>query len=66
MAALLKIELILELTGWRRPSNKTMSYNIIVPLTKKSDAPSEKFEKASRDLDDIKELLVTNINTAEK
>ena len=36
-----------------------MSSNIINPLPKKSVAPSEKFEKASGDLDDIKEPVVT-------
>ena len=36
-----------------------MSSNIIDPLPKKSVAPSEKFEKASGDLDDIKEPVVT-------
>ena len=43
-----------------------MSSNIIVPLPKKSDAPSEKVEKESGDLDDTKEPLVTNIDTVYK
>ena len=37
-----------------------MSSNIIVPLPKKSVAPSEKFEKASGYLDDIEEPVVEN------
>ena len=43
-----------------------MSSNIIGLLPKKSDAPSEKVETASGDLDDIKEPVVTNIDTADK
>ena len=34
-----------------------MSYNTIGPLPKKSDAPSEKVEKSSGDLDDFKNLV---------
>ena len=36
-----------------------MSSNIIGPLKKISEAPSQKVEKESRTLDDIKELVVT-------
>ena len=36
------------------------------PLPKKSDAPSEKVKKASGDLDDIKNMLVTTIDTVDK
>ena len=43
-----------------------MLSNIIGPLPKKSDAPIEKIQKASGDLDDIEESLVTNIDTVEK
>ena len=43
-----------------------MPSNIFGPLPKKSDAPSEKVEKSSGDLDDIEESLVTNIDTVEK
>ena len=43
-----------------------MSYNIIVPFPKKSDAPSEKVKKVSRDLDDIEKPLVTTIDTVDK
>ena len=53
--------MILELTGWRRSSTKAMSSNIIGPLPKKSDAPSEKVEKASGYLDDIEKPLVDTI-----
>ena len=43
-----------------------MSSNIIGPLPKKSYALNEKFEKASGDLDDIEEPLVTIIDTVDK
>ena len=43
-----------------------MSSNIIGPLHKKSYAPSEKIEKASGNFDDIKETMVTNIDTVDK
>ena len=43
-----------------------MSYNTIGPLPKKSDAPSEKVRKESGDLDDIKNALVTTIETISK
>ena len=43
-----------------------MSSNTIVPLPKKSDAPSEKFRKSSRDLDDIKKEFVTTIDAIVK
>ena len=43
-----------------------MSYDIFGPFPKKSDAPSEKVEKASGDLDDIEEPVVTTIDTVEK
>ena len=43
-----------------------MSYNIIGPLPKKSDAPSKNFEKASGGLDNIEDPLVTNIDTVDK
>ena len=43
-----------------------MSYNIIGPLPKKLDAPSENVEKASGDLDDIEEPLVTTIEKVDK
>ena len=36
-----------------------MSSNIIGPFPKKSVSPSEKVEKASEDLDDIEEPVVT-------
>ena len=52
--------MILELTGWRISSTKTMSSNIIGPFPKKPDAPSVKVKKAGEDLDDIK-LLVERI-----
>ena len=42
-----------------------MSYNIICTLHKKSDAPGEKAGKASGDLDDIKQPLVTNNDTVD-
>ena len=43
-----------------------MSSNIIGPLPKKSYSPSEKVEKASGYLDDIKYPLVDNIDTVDK
>ena len=43
-----------------------MSYDIFGPFPKKSDTPSEKVEKASGDLDDIEEPVVTTIDTVEK
>ena len=60
------MELILELTGWRRSSTEIMSSNISDPLPKKSDNPSEKVRKASGDLDDTKKLLVTTTDTVLK
>ena len=43
-----------------------MPSNIIVPSPNKSDAPSERVEKLSGDLDHIEESLVTNIDTVDK
>ena len=43
-----------------------MSYNIIGPLPKKYNTPSEKVRKASGYLDDIKKSLVTTIDTVDK
>ena len=43
-----------------------MSSNIIGPLPKKYDTPSEKVRKASRYLDEIKKALVTTIDTVIK
>ena len=43
-----------------------MSSNIIEPLPKKSDAPSEKVKKASGDLDGIKKPLVNTIDIVDK
>ena len=43
-----------------------MSSNIIVPLPKKSYAPSERVEKSSRYLYDIEDQGVTNIDTVYK
>ena len=43
-----------------------MSSNNIVPLSNKSDAPSEKVKKASGDLDYIENTLVTTIDTVGK
>ena len=43
-----------------------MSSNIIGPLPNKSNSPSEKVEKASGNLDDIEDPLVTNIDTVYK
>ena len=43
-----------------------MSSNIIGPLPKESDNPSEKVRKTSGDLDDIKKALVTTTDTVVK
>ena len=43
-----------------------MSSNIIGPLSKESDSPSETFRKTSGDLDDTKKALVTNTDTIVK
>ena len=43
-----------------------MSSNIIGPLHKKSDTPSQKVKKASGGLDHIEEPVVTIIDTVEK
>ena len=51
------MELILELTGWRISSTEIMSYNIIFPLHKESDSPSENVRKTSGDSDDTKKSL---------
>ena len=55
------MELIIELTGWRRSITGIMSSNIIGPLHKESDNPSEKVRKTSGDLYDTKnDLVFTN------
>ena len=43
-----------------------MSSNIIVPLPKESDNPSEKVRKTSGDLDDTKQALATTTDTVVK
>ena len=43
-----------------------MSSNIIGPLPKESDNPSEKVRKTSGDLDDTKKALVTTTDTVVK
>ena len=58
--------LILELTGWRRSSTEIMSSNIIGPLPKESDNPSETVRKKGGDLDDTKKALVTTTDTVFK
>ena len=60
------MELILGLTGWRRPITEIVSSNISDPLPKKSDNPSEKVRKTSGDLDDTKKALVTTTYTVVK
>ena len=54
------MELILELKFWRRSITEIMLSNIIGPLLKESDNPSEKVIKTSGDLDDTKKSLVAN------
>ena len=43
-----------------------MSSNTIGPLPKESDNPSEKVRKASEDLDDTKQALVSTIDAVVK
>ena len=43
-----------------------MSSNIIVPLRKESDNPSEKVGKKIGDLDDTKKALITTTDTVVK
>ena len=43
-----------------------MSSNIIGPLSKESDNPSEKFRKTSGYLDDTKKALILNTDTVVK
>ena len=57
------MELILDLTGWRRSSTEIMSSNIIGPLPKEYDNTSEKVRKTSGDSDDTKKALVTTTIT---
>ena len=60
------MELILGLTGWRRPITEIVSSNISDPLPKKSDNPSEKVRKTSGDLDDTEKALVATTYTVVK
>ena len=60
------MELILQLTGWRRSSTEITSSNISDPLPKKFDTPSEKFIKTSGDFDETKKALVTITDTVVK
>ena len=52
------MELILELTGWRRSITEIISSNIIGPFPKESDNPSKKVGQTSGYLDDTKKSLV--------
>ena len=61
-----KLELIIELTRWRRSRTEIVSSNTLGLLTKKSDIPSEKVRKSSGDLDYIRKSLVTTIDTVVK
>ena len=45
---------------WRRSSTDILSSNISDPLPKKSDNPSEKVIKTSRNLDETGKVLITN------
>ena len=47
-----------SISSLEKINKKIISYNIIIPLPKKSVAPSEKVQKASGGLDDIKALAV--------
>ena len=60
------MELILELTGQGRTSTEIMSYNIIWPLTKEYDDPSEKVRKISWYWDDTNKGLVTTTDKTVK
>ena len=60
------MELIIELTGWRRSSTEIMSSNISDPLPKKYDNPSEKVRKTSGDVDNTKKALVNTTDTVFK
>ena len=57
------MELIIDLTGWRRSSTEIMSSNIIGLFPKEYDNPSEKVRKTNGNLDDTKKALVTNTDT---
>ena len=58
--------MILELTGWKRSRTEITSSNIIGPLPKESDTPSEKVRKTSGDLDDTNKALVNTTETVAK
>ena len=55
--------MILELTGCIISSTESISYNIIGPLPKEYDNPSEKVRKTSGVLDDTKKTLVITTDT---
>ena len=54
------------MTGWRRSSTEIISSNIIGPLPKESDNPSEKVIKTSGDLDYTKQALFFTTDTVVK
>ena len=58
--------MIIELIGWRRSITEIMSSNIISPLPKESDTPSEKVRKTGGDLGYTKQTFVTTTDTVVK
>ena len=60
------MDLILELTGWRRSSTEIMSSNTIGPLPNEYYNTSEKGRKTSGYLDDTKKSLVTTTDMVVK
>ena len=60
------MELILELTVWRRSITEIMLSNIIGLLPTESDNPGENVRKTSGDLYDTKKELVTSTDMVSK
>ena len=61
-----KLELIIEVTGWRRSRTEIMLSNIIGTLLKESDILNEKVRKTSGVLDDTKDKFVTTTDDVAK